>query len=172
LNSRFSNYGHWKRYYKYNPDRWYYDRFIALERILGPRIYVVYYQRYYRNYNPIVYYQNYRVKHYRPTVYVNPRYRNVDVRTLKMMLTEQEVSEIMIERIMTIETSRNLEKIQVLDQVHLMKDQEIMVDLEAQILEMIITETTGTKINNRLEMKASEAFLLKEVKTKTEEMTQ
>ena len=38
-----------------------------------------------------------------------------------MMLTEQEVSEIMIERIMTIETSRNLEKIQVLDQVHLMK---------------------------------------------------
>ena len=46
-----------------------------------------------------------------------------------MMLTEQEVSEIMIERIMTIETSRNLEKIQVSDQVHLMKDQEIMVVL-------------------------------------------
>ena len=89
-----------------------------------------------------------------------------------MMLTEQEVSEIMIERIMTIETSRNLEKIQVLDQVHLMKDQEIMVVLEVQILEMIMTETTGTKINNRLEMKASEVFLLKEVKTKTEEMTQ
>ena len=83
LNSRFSNYGHWQRYYRYNPDRWYYDRFIALERILGPRIYVVYYQRYYRNYNPIVYYQNYRVKHYRPTVYVTPRYRNVDVRTFK-----------------------------------------------------------------------------------------
>jgi hypothetical protein len=37
----------------------------------------------YRNYNPIVYYQNYRVKHYRPTVYVTPRYRNVDVRTFK-----------------------------------------------------------------------------------------
>ena len=43
----------------------------------------MYYQRYYRNYNPIVYYQNYRVKHYRPTVYVTPRYRNVDVRTFK-----------------------------------------------------------------------------------------
>lgn len=83
LNSRFSNYGNWQRYYRYNPNRWYYDRFIALERILGPRIYVVYYQRYYRNYNPIVYYQNYRVKHYRPTVYVTPRYRNVDVRTFK-----------------------------------------------------------------------------------------
>ena len=89
-----------------------------------------------------------------------------------MMLTEQEVSEIMIESIMTIEISRNLEKIQVLDQVHQRKDQEIMVVLEIQILEMIMTETTGTKINNRLEMKASEAFLLKEVKTKTEEMTQ
>lgn len=89
-----------------------------------------------------------------------------------MMLTEQEVSEIMIERIMTIETSRNLEKIQVSDQVHQRKDQEIMEVLEVQILEMIMTETTGTKINNHLEMKASEAFLLKEVKTKTEEMTQ
>ena len=88
------------------------------------------------------------------------------------MLTEQEVSEIMIERIMTIETSRNLEKIQVLGQVHLMKDLEIMADLEAQILEMIMTEITETKINNHLEMKASEVFLLKEVKTKTEEMTQ
>ena len=89
-----------------------------------------------------------------------------------MMLTEQEVSEIMIERIMTIEISRNLEKIQVLDQVHLRKDQEIMADSEVQILEMIMTETTGTKVNNHQEMKASEVFLLKEVKTKTEEMTQ
>ena len=89
-----------------------------------------------------------------------------------MMLTEQEVSEIMIERIMTIGTSRNLEKIQVSDLVHQRKDREIMVVLEVQILEMIMTETTGTKINNLLEMKASEAFLLKEVKTKTEEMTQ
>ena len=62
-----------------------------------------------------------------------------------MMLTEQEVSEIMIERIMTIEISRNLEKIQALDQVHLMKDLEIMVDSEVQILEMIMTETTGNQ---------------------------
>lgn len=83
LNARFSNYGHWHKYYRYNPDRWYYDRFIAMERILGPRIYVVFYQRYYHNYNPIVYYQNYRVKHYRPTVYVTQRYRNVDVTTFR-----------------------------------------------------------------------------------------
>jgi len=73
---------------------------------------------------------------------------------------------------MTIETSRNLEKIKVSEQVQQRKDLEIMADLEVQILEMIIKETTETKINNHLEMKASEAFLLKEVKTKTEEMTQ
>lgn len=83
LNARFSNYGQWQKYYRHNPDRWYYDRFIALERILGPRIYVVFYQRYYHNYNPIVYFQNYRVKNYRPTIYVTPRYRNVDIRTFK-----------------------------------------------------------------------------------------
>lgn len=83
LNARFPNYGQWQKYYRYNPDRWYYDRFIALERILGPRIYVVFYQRYYHNYNPIVYFQNYRVKNYRPSVYITPRYRNVDVRTFK-----------------------------------------------------------------------------------------
>ena len=53
--------GNWQRYYRYNPNRWYYDRFIALERILGPRIYVVYYQRYYRNYNHCLL-SNYRVR--------------------------------------------------------------------------------------------------------------
>lgn len=83
LNDRFRDYDYWYSYYRYNPDRWYYDRFIALERILGPRIYVTFYGRYYHNYNPIVYYQNYRVKHYRHTVYVTPRYRNVDVRTFR-----------------------------------------------------------------------------------------
>ena len=83
LNTRFSNYGNWYGYYRYNPDRWYYDRFFTLERILGPRIYLVFYQRYYHNYNPIVYFQNYRTRHYRPTVYVTQRYRNVDVRTFR-----------------------------------------------------------------------------------------
>lgn len=83
LNNRFSNYNFWFNYYRYNPDRWYYDRFIAIERILGPRIYVSFYNRYYHNHHPIVYYKNYRVKHYRPVVYVAPRYRNVDVRTFR-----------------------------------------------------------------------------------------
>ena len=83
LNDRFSNYNHWCNYYRYNPDRWYYDRFITLERILGPRVYVTFYGRYYNNYNPIVYYRNYRVKHYTHVVYVTPRYRNVDVRTFR-----------------------------------------------------------------------------------------
>lgn len=83
LNDRFTNYNFWFNYYRYNPDRWYYDRFVTLERILGPRVYVVFYQRYYHNYNPIVYFKNYRVKHYRPVVYVTPRYRNVDIRTIR-----------------------------------------------------------------------------------------
>lgn len=83
LNARFSNYGNWYGYYRYNPDRWYYDRFFTLERILGPRIYLVFYQRFYNNYNPIVYFQNYRTRHYRPTVYIAQRYRNVDVRTFR-----------------------------------------------------------------------------------------
>lgn len=79
LNDRFTDYNYWYNYYRYNPDRWYYDRFITLERILGPRIYASFYGRYYNNYNPIVYYKNYRERHYRPTVYITPRYRNVDV---------------------------------------------------------------------------------------------
>lgn len=83
LNARFGGYNYWFNYYRYNPDRWYYDRFVSLERILGPRIYVVFYQRYYNNYNPIVYFRNYRVRNYRPTIYVAPRYRNVDVRTVR-----------------------------------------------------------------------------------------
>lgn len=83
LNNRFTSYSFWFNYYRYNPDRWYYDRFVSLERILGPRIYVVFYQRYYNNYNPIVYFRNYRVKHYRPVIYVTPRYRNVDVRSFR-----------------------------------------------------------------------------------------
>lgn len=83
LNNRFAGYDFWFNYYRYNPDRWYYDRFIALERILGSGIYAGFCQRYYNNYNPIFYFKDYRVKHYRPTVYVAPRYRYVDVRTIR-----------------------------------------------------------------------------------------
>lgn len=83
LNQRFPSYSQWLRYYRFNPDRWYYDRFITLERILGPRSYVVFYNRYYNSYNPIVYFQNNRVRHYNAPVYINPVYRNKDVRNYR-----------------------------------------------------------------------------------------
>lgn len=78
LNNRFSNFGQWNSYYRRNPDRWYYDRYYALERILGPRIYVIFQQRFYRGYSPVVYYQNYRRTYYVPRYVVRPMYRHID----------------------------------------------------------------------------------------------
>ncbi|ACU06867.1 hypothetical protein FIC_00400 [Flavobacteriaceae bacterium 3519-10] len=79
LNDQFRSYSAWNSYYRYNPDRWYYDRFYSLERILGPRIFVIFQNNYYNGYNPVVYYQNYRRQHYVPHVYVVPRYRNINI---------------------------------------------------------------------------------------------
>lgn len=79
LNDQFSSFSAWNSFYRYNPDRWYYDRFYSLERILGPRIFVIFQNHYYNGYNPVVYYQNYRRQHYAPRVYVIPRYRNINV---------------------------------------------------------------------------------------------
>lgn len=79
LNDQFSSFSAWNSFYRYNPDRWYYDRFYSLERILGPRIFVVFQNNYYNGYNPVVYYQNYRRQHYATHVYVVPRYRNINV---------------------------------------------------------------------------------------------
>ena len=79
LNNQFPNFGIWESYYRSNPNRWYYDRFYALQQILGPQVFIVFQDRYYRGYNPIVYYRTYVTKHYRPVYYMNPRYRNVNV---------------------------------------------------------------------------------------------
>lgn len=79
LNDQFNSFSVWNSFYRYNPDRWYYDRFYSLERILGPRIFVIFQNNYYNGYNPVVYYQNYRRQHYATHVYVVPRYRNINV---------------------------------------------------------------------------------------------
>ncbi len=79
LNSMYASFGMWNDYYRYNPDRWYYDRFYALERILGSRIFVVFQNNYYNGYSPVVYWRNYRIRHYAPAVFVMPRYRNVNI---------------------------------------------------------------------------------------------
>ena len=79
LNNLYSSFSNWNNFYRYNPDRWYYDRFYAMERNLGPRVFVVFQNNYYRRQNPIVYFQNYRRTYYTPRFRVTPRYRNVNI---------------------------------------------------------------------------------------------
>ncbi|KFE98818.1 hypothetical protein IX39_15495 [Chryseobacterium formosense] len=79
LNNLYASFSAWNNFYRYNPDRWYYDRFYAMERILGPRVFVVFQNNYYHGSSPIVYFQNYRRTHYVPRFRVTPRYRNVNI---------------------------------------------------------------------------------------------
>lgn len=88
LNDSFASYAAWNSYYRYNPDRWYYDRFYALQRILGPSVFVVFQNNYYNGYNPVVYYQNYNRRHYARNIYVVPRYRNVNVNVYRINRTQ------------------------------------------------------------------------------------
>ena len=84
LNQMYSSFSTWDNYYRYNPDRWYYDRFSALENILGTAIFAIFENVYYGGYNPVVYYRNYRINHYRPAIYVVPRYRNVNINVYRV----------------------------------------------------------------------------------------
>ncbi|MDR3026505.1 hypothetical protein [Chryseobacterium sp.] len=79
LNNLYASFTAWNSFYRYNPDRWYYDRFYALERILGPRVFVVFQNNYYRGSSPVVYFQNYRRSYYVPRYTVMPRYRNINI---------------------------------------------------------------------------------------------
>jgi len=79
LNNLYVSFSSWNRFYQYNPDRWYYDRFYALQRIMGPRVFVVFQNNYYRGYSPVVYFQNYRRTHYAAIFRPIPRYRNVNI---------------------------------------------------------------------------------------------
>ncbi|HCN51957.1 MAG TPA: hypothetical protein DIT10_23235 [Chryseobacterium sp.] len=79
LNNLYASFTAWDNFYRYNPDRWYYDRFYALQRILGPRVFVVFQNNYYRGMSPVVYFQNYRRTYYVPRYTVMPRYRNVNI---------------------------------------------------------------------------------------------
>ncbi|WP_419868907.1 hypothetical protein [Chryseobacterium sp. CT-SW4] len=79
LNGLYASFSAWNNFYRYNPDRWYYDRYYAMERILGPRVFIVFQNNYYRGHNPIVYFQNYRRTYYAPRYSVMPRYRNVNI---------------------------------------------------------------------------------------------
>lgn len=84
LNNRFASYDAWNSYYRWNPDRWYYDRFYALQNILGPRIFVVYQNVYFRGASPFVYYRNRNVNFYARRYPVRPVYRNVNINIYKV----------------------------------------------------------------------------------------
>ncbi|WP_415325383.1 hypothetical protein [Chryseobacterium sp. MMS23-Vi53] len=79
LNNLYVSFSSWNNYYRYNPDRWYYDRFYALQRIMGPRVFVVFQNNYYHGYSPVVYFQNYRRTHYASICRPMPRYRSVNI---------------------------------------------------------------------------------------------
>ncbi len=79
LNDMYASYSSWNSYYRYNPDRWYFDRFYSLQQILGPKIFIVFQNNYYNGYHPIAYFQNYRQEYYVPRYRVTPRYRNVNI---------------------------------------------------------------------------------------------
>ncbi len=84
LNNQFSSFAMWNSYYRMNPHRWYYDRFYALERILGPQIFIIYQNIYYGGYAPVVYYTNHWNNYYRPRYVVRPRYRNININIYKI----------------------------------------------------------------------------------------
>ncbi|WP_370897290.1 hypothetical protein [Chryseobacterium gossypii] len=84
LNNLYVTFSAWNNFYRYNPDRWYYDRFYALQRIMGPRVFIVFQRNYYHGYNPVVYFQNYRRTYYAPRFRPIPRYRNVNINIYKV----------------------------------------------------------------------------------------
>lgn len=79
LNNQFDTYYTWESYYRTNPVRWYYDRFYALERILGSRLYVIFQNRYYRRVRPVVYYNNRCRNFYNVRYQVRPAYRHYNI---------------------------------------------------------------------------------------------
>lgn len=79
LNNRYQNFSSWDSYYGVNPDRWYYERFNALQFILGPHIFISFQNNYYHGHNPVVYFQNYRRTYYVPRYNVRTQYRNINI---------------------------------------------------------------------------------------------
>lgn len=79
LNRQFDSYKVWNSYYRSNPIRWYYDRFYALERILGSRVFIVFQNNFYKGYNPVHYYNTRWTNFYVPKYRVRPVYRNINI---------------------------------------------------------------------------------------------
>ncbi|MCG2792484.1 MAG: hypothetical protein L6262_02910 [Weeksellaceae bacterium] len=88
LNKRFASYNAWNSYYRWNPNRWYYDRFYALQSILGPRVFVVYQKVYFHGASPFVFYRNRCVNFYARRYPVRPVYRNVNINVYRVNRTD------------------------------------------------------------------------------------
>ena len=88
LNRQFDSYYVWNNYYRMNPNRWYYDRFYALERILGPRIFIVFQNNYYDGYSPYSYYTNRWQTYYRPRYHIRPAYVNININHYRVNRTD------------------------------------------------------------------------------------
>ncbi len=87
LNNQFPDYYTWNSYYNSNPSRWYYDRFYAMEQILGSRGFNLYRNNYYNGRSPVQFYVNLWRTNYRPryyTHYVRPRYRQVNINVYRV----------------------------------------------------------------------------------------
>lgn len=56
LNDRYHDYNSWNRAYDRTPDRWRNDRFVELERIMGPEKYGKFKNKYYKGQNPVAVY--------------------------------------------------------------------------------------------------------------------
>lgn len=71
LNNRYPSYDSWNVVYVNHPDRWRNDRYVEIERILGPVKYKKFKHKYYRGRNPVVVYHNsHHYKQPRKKVYV------------------------------------------------------------------------------------------------------
>ena len=84
LNRQFPSFYSWNSYYRMNPNRWWYDRFYALERIMGPQIFIVFQNRFYNGYSPVNYYNNYWYDYYRPRYHVRPAYANININVFRV----------------------------------------------------------------------------------------
>lgn len=79
LNNMYPSFSAWNSVYRNNPRRWYYDRFYALEQILGRSLFQAFQNMFYRGTAPIAYYSNYWDQYYSPRVVVVPRYRGINI---------------------------------------------------------------------------------------------
>lgn len=79
LNNMYPTFSTWNSVYRNNPRRWYYDRFYALEQILGRSLFQAFQNMFYRGTAPIAYYGNYWNQYYSPRIVVMPRYRGLNI---------------------------------------------------------------------------------------------